>query len=56
MYTGDKYRYCRKCGKQRKFTKCPHCRGKGNTQTMHCGWGCGDGYWCSEGLKDQWHK
>lgn len=55
-YTKDKDLYCGKEKKRTKHTKCPNCGGKGRTMTTHCGWDCQEGYWCSNGLKDKWHK
>ena len=56
MYTRDEYRYCPKCKKKQKFTRCPNCKGSGDKQMSNCGWRCGDGYWCSAGLTSKWHR
>jgi len=55
-YRRDQDMYCGKERKRTKHTKCPNCQGSGPTMTTQCKWGCQDGYWCSNGLRDQWHK
>jgi len=54
-YRGDKYGYCRKCGKKTQHVRCPQCKGNrpAFTNCSHCG---NSDYKCENGVSDRYHR
>jgi hypothetical protein len=53
-YRGDKYEYCRKCGKKTKHVRCPSCKGNRPVATR-CGHCANKDYKCENGVNDRYH-
>ena len=54
-YNGDRYEYCRKCGKKTKHVRCP--QGRGNRPAFsQCGHCSNSDRNCQNGVNDRFHR